>query len=170
MSGCHNAVDHGGGVYLEHYDDIKNYVSPFNPDGSRLLTRILSTDSSLMMPKPGHPRMMARHVQLIRTWINEGASYTPNCTTACDSTNISFTNGIKPILEDYCIGCHNSMYAAGNDFTDTAQIRIDILYGGLLDRIKHQGTGSPMPTNIDKMRDCNISQISRWIAAGAPMR
>ena len=63
---------HGGkgGVFLESYADIMNYVEPGNPEGS-LLYRALIGDGMQKMP-PGNP-LPDELVQTIYNWIEQGA-------------------------------------------------------------------------------------------------
>ncbi len=63
---------HGGkgGVFLESYEDIMNYVEPENPEGS-LLYRALIGDGMPQMP-PGNP-LPDELIQTIHNWIEQGA-------------------------------------------------------------------------------------------------
>jgi len=63
---------HGGkgGVFLESYEDILNYVEPGNPEGS-LLYRALIGDGMPQMP-PGNP-LSDELIQTIYNWIEQGA-------------------------------------------------------------------------------------------------
>jgi len=63
---------HGGkgGVFLESYEDILNYVEPGNPEGS-LLYRALIGDGMPQMP-PGNP-LSDELIQTIHNWIEQGA-------------------------------------------------------------------------------------------------
>jgi len=63
---------HGGkgGVFLENYEDILNYVEAGNPEGS-LLYRALIGDGMPQMP-PGNP-LPDELIQTIHSWIEQGA-------------------------------------------------------------------------------------------------
>ena len=63
---------HGGkgGVFLESYADIMNYVEPGNPEGS-LLYRALIGDGMKQMP-PGNP-LPIDLIETIYNWIEQGA-------------------------------------------------------------------------------------------------
>jgi hypothetical protein len=63
---------HGGkgGVFLENYEDILNYVEPGNPEGS-LLYRALIGDGMPQMP-PGNP-LPDELIQTVHSWIEQGA-------------------------------------------------------------------------------------------------
>lgn len=63
---------HGGrgGVFLESYDDIMNYVVPGNPEGSRLYKALIG-DGERQMPPSG--RLPDATIQLFYDWIKQGA-------------------------------------------------------------------------------------------------
>ena len=63
---------HGGrgGVFLESYDDIMNYVDPGNPEGSRLYKALIG-DGERLMPPSG--RLPDATIQLFYDWIKQGA-------------------------------------------------------------------------------------------------
>lgn len=63
---------HGGsgGVFLESYEDIMNYVEPGNPEGS-MLNKALTGDGLKQMPPSG--RLPDETIQLFYDWIKQGA-------------------------------------------------------------------------------------------------
>ncbi len=63
---------------LDQEDDAKDFaISPGDPEDSELMARILSKDSSEMMPPPSSklPQFTDKEVELIRTWIKQGAKW-----------------------------------------------------------------------------------------------
>lgn len=46
------------------------------PDRSELMRRITATDDGLMPPRDSHLQLDAKEIQLLRTWIKQGASWT----------------------------------------------------------------------------------------------
>lgn len=92
----------------------------------------------------------------------------------CDSTNVSYSKSVEPILKTNCYRCHSTAnsgsgggtildnYAAlfTNNFVDTTAID----GGTLLNDVKH--IGNPMPKS-GKLSDCDISKIEHWIKEGA---
>jgi cytochrome c553 len=89
--------------------------------------------------------------------------------TACDTSNITFSLSVAPVLNANCVGCHG-----GN--TPSAAIRLDTYAGvkqqadngRLLGTVTHAASYSPMPKGGAKLSDCNIAKIRKWIAAGSP--
>ncbi|MCU0462133.1 MAG: hypothetical protein MUF36_08985 [Bacteroidales bacterium] len=100
---------------------------------------------------------------------NEEALY-PSLNSSCDTTNVTFSGKIVPMLAGNCLSCHsNSMAAAaGNgirlqDYTDV-KARTTAIAGS----IKHTGTYSPMPKNGGTLNACLIIQFDIWVNKGAP--
>ena len=51
-------------------------IAPGKPADSRLLARVVSSDPNDRMPPPGHGRALnAREIELLKTWIAQGAKY-----------------------------------------------------------------------------------------------
>ncbi len=88
----------------------------------------------------------------------------------CDTTNISYANDIKPILEQNCYPCHsNSVDYYGNlSFENFIHIQRVVDNGTLLKNIKHEPDGNPMPEDAAKLSDCNINKIEAWVNRGIP--
>jgi len=63
---------HGGkgGVFLESYEDIMNYVEPGDP-GNSLLNKALTADGMQQMPPSG--ALPDEIIQLFYDWIDQGA-------------------------------------------------------------------------------------------------
>jgi mono/diheme cytochrome c family protein len=89
--------------------------------------------------------------------------------SACDTTAVTYSTGIVPILSSNCNSCHG-----GN--TPSAGIKLDTYTGvqgvaangRLLGAVSHAAGFSPMPKNAGKLNSCNVAKIRKWIAAGSP--
>lgn len=94
---------------------------------------------------------------------NEQEQYGVN---QCDTTAVSYSTNIKPIIEQNCISCH-----APGGAQETAplvtydQLKNYATSGALVDRTN--GTSSLMPPS-GKMSNCNLLFIKAWVDAGAP--
>jgi mono/diheme cytochrome c family protein len=85
-------------------------------------------------------------------------------TTSCDTANVTYSGTVYPILDQYCIFCHNGDTASGGlNFTDYNQLAFVAENGALLGAIKHLQGYSPMPQNSDQLDSCKIRQIEIWI-------
>ncbi|MBA3827502.1 MAG: hypothetical protein H0X33_01055 [Taibaiella sp.] len=91
--------------------------------------------------------------------------------TVCDSTNVTFTATIMPIMRTNCAlaGCHNSATASnGYEFETYTGINKAAINGKLLGGIRHQSGNIPMPLNTPMLDACTISKVAHWVNAGAP--
>lgn len=84
----------------------------------------------------------------------------------CDTTALSYSADIRPILDANCISCH----APGGEQEGSPLVTYDDVVKYTADRNivdRTNGTGSLMPPE-GKMNDCNVSYIEAWVNAGAP--
>jgi hypothetical protein len=88
-------------------------------------------------------------------------------TNLCDTLNpITYTKHIAPIITQFCINCHGVGDGRGDlhNYTEL-KLRISTLYN----RVAWLGPQRNMPDGAStKIPDCNITQIKKWVAAGAP--
>ncbi|RYE23870.1 MAG: hypothetical protein EOP51_09185 [Sphingobacteriales bacterium] len=88
--------------------------------------------------------------------------------TTCDTSNVTFAQTIKPIIDSKCAtsGCHDAATLAGGyNFT---------VYGGvraarnrMVGAITWASGYSQMPKGMNKLDDCSIAKITKWINDGA---
>ncbi len=90
--------------------------------------------------------------------------------TGCDTTNLSFSRTIVPLLSNNCYGCHST--ASAPTFGNNIALEN---YGDViahLDRLSGAVSWTPgysqMPKNGNKLSDCRINEIYLWQKAGAP--
>jgi hypothetical protein len=95
---------------------------------------------------------------------NEEALY-PTLSTSCDTTNVTFSGTIVPILSNNCYSCHsNSTAAFGGNIRLEALADVQINSAKLLTAIRQTGA-KPMPPS-GKLRACSITQFDIWIRNG----
>lgn len=85
-------------------------------------------------------------------------------TTPCDTANVSYSQVIKPIIDQNCISCH----APGGERETSPFTTYDevVLYAeSAVPRIN--GSSTLMPPS-GKMSSCNIALFTSWVNAGAP--
>lgn len=88
----------------------------------------------------------------------------PIDTLLCDSTNVTYPGIIYPILNAYCISCHSGPTPAGAlNFTEYGDVVFVAESGQLLGSIKHLQGYAPMPQGGDKISNCEIALIEKWI-------
>ncbi len=169
-SGCHSAITHSGGFKLNNYANIISLgIVSGKASISPLYLSLLNTSSN-KMPKASYPTLSTDQITLIRQWINQGIQNTINCSATCDTTKFKYATDIKPILNTYCLGCHTGATAQGGiefatyiTLKDQIDNNVDAFYGSII----HEPGYSYMPKYADKIKDCDIKKIQKWIDAGA---
>lgn len=102
---------------------------------------------------------------------NEEDLYPQDTTAVCDTTDVSYSATVKPIVAANCatVGCHAGSPAPGGyNFETHAGLLVTVTNGRLMGSIRHESGYSAMPKNASKMPDCDINQIASWVNAGAP--
>jgi len=162
-TGCHNAITHRSGLNLTSYSQIRGMVSPFNTSSSRLYSVITKTSGENKMP-PNAPLTTAQ-IASIQKWINQGA-LNNQCSSGCDSTVFTYSGAVSVIMSTYCVGCHNAASLGGGiDLSSYATVKTAAL-GRMMGSINQLAGYSAMPKGGNKLSDCQIAQIQKWIQAG----
>ncbi len=163
-SGCHDPIRHKEGLILNSYTGIMEIVRAGKSNKSKLFTSLSDFGEDLMPPPPD--KLTSDQIDIIGRWIDQGAKETM-CNTGCDPTSFTFEKAIFPLMKTYCIGCHNDNLASGDiNLKDYAAIKDIVEKGRLLGTARHDTGFSPMPPG-QKLSDCNITQIEKWINDGA---
>ncbi len=91
--------------------------------------------------------------------------------TTCDTTSVSYSSVIKPILDQYCgvAGCHDAITVAnGYDYTKYSGIQLSASHGRLIGSINQASGYLPMPQSATKIPQCDIDKMTAWVNAGYP--
>lgn len=173
LSGCHDEASRQEGVILTSYQRVMQTanVRPGNLSGSDLYEVITETRPDKIMPPPPRQGLSTEQIALIAKWINQGArNLTCDANAgACQTTNMSWSQHIRPVIQTYCLGCHSGAApGAGLNFSTHAGVAATVSGGRLYGAINHQSGFVAMPLGGAKMPECNILQIESWIDAGAP--
>jgi hypothetical protein len=165
-SGCHNAANKQSGYDLTNYDGIMSGVKPFHPLQSEIYKVISGKHAS--MPPEHYTKLSAEKVNTIKIWIEMGAMNNSNCKN-CDTTNVSFSGRVKPLLQNWCVGCHNAVSADGNVDLSSYTGAVNSIAGNkLTGSLNHLPGFAPMPKNANKLPQCDIDAIEKWVNAGHP--
>jgi hypothetical protein len=170
-SGCHDAVSHKDGIVLDNYQNIMNHgdIRPGNPGNSDLYEVITDNDPDKIMPPPPATPMSQADRDLIASWIRQGATNNTCTDGSCDTSAISYSNSILPILQSKCIGCHNNSLSSGQvNLTGHSNVNITVQNGTLLGSITHASGFFAMPKGGPQLSVCEIASIRTWIRNGAP--
>lgn len=167
-SGCHDALSHQNGIILADYQSVitSGQIVPFNPGSSDLYEAITETDPDKIMPPPPYAALSSQQISLIYNWIAQGAKNN-YCDQLCDTTNVTYSGTIRPVLQNYCIGCHSTAFpSAGIALQTHAELVSNI--NRVRGSINHLSGYSPMPKNANALSDCVLTQFDIWIQAGMP--
>jgi hypothetical protein len=98
---------------------------------------------------------------------NEEALY-PSYNSTCDTTNVTYSGTVVPILRDNCYSCHSNSTAAGlgNNIRIENYADVQSRSASISGSIKHTGSYSPMPKNGGKLKTCSITQFDIWVRNG----
>lgn len=167
-SGCHDAQSHQEGVILDSYFNIRNTadVRPGNPSGSDLYEVLIETDPDKRMPPPPASPLTTEQIQLVYKWIQQGAKN--NRCDECDTTNVTFSGSVEPILSNYCYSCHSGANPVGGSTLTTYQDVVNAVNNSdLYERVQRMQGFSPMPPG-GTLPACDLNKIGRWISDGMP--
>ncbi len=170
IPGCHDPATAEDGVVLNSYGNIisTGEIVPGNPGDSELFEAITETDPDKIMPPPGSGvTLTPDQIMDIFTWIQQGAPN--NGCDGCDTTAVTFSGSVWPIVNTSCTGCHSgSAPQGGVSLTNHAQVAAAAADGSLLGSLNGTGGFTPMPYNSTPLSDCSIATIRIWIENGAP--
>ena len=167
-SGCHNGTNSDDDYNLTNYAGIvSNGIVPYHSSSSELYTKCVSGK----MPQPPTPKLDSTQLSLIRRWIDMGAHNDTNCPVICDTTKYTYTNAVVPILKNNCYACHAAAPAASSGggivLDNYNSVLVQAQNGKLLGDLQHSTGFNYMPLGGSKLSDCKITQIRKWIQAGA---
>lgn len=167
-SGCHDAISHAEGLNLTTYSGIMKIVKAGNPGGSKLISVITTNNNGDRMPPPPAPKMPQDQINLITKWIQQGAKNN-SCSSACDTSQFTYAAVIKPIISNQCQGCHTGTAAGGGIDLSTYNGVKSVASNGQLWGSVHKDPGfAPMPPAGTGLSSCQLTQMKKWIDAGAP--
>lgn len=90
----------------------------------------------------------------------------PNQT--CDTLNVTYTARIEPIIRANCYVCHAGTAEGGGNIMLEGYANFSNVDGARLYGAVSHTAGSPMPKGGNKLPDCDISAIKKWIDTGKP--
>jgi cytochrome c5 len=94
----------------------------------------------------------------------------PKVNTTCDTTNVTYSKTVQPILSENCYSCHsnsNASLGGGYKLEDYPDVKIRVDDGKLWGSITQASGYFPMPPS-GSLDGCSISKIKIWIDAKAP--
>jgi hypothetical protein len=170
ITGCHDAVTHEEDMTLTTYANImaSGIVQPGSPGNSSIMEVITTSDPENIMPQPPNEPLTQGQIDAISTWIAQGAQNNA-CDGACDTTFVTFSGTIVPLLTLKCMGCHSGGSPSGGlDFTTYGGVFTVAMDGRLLGSVSHDVGYTAMPPAGGMLPPCEIDEIRIWIEGGAP--
>jgi hypothetical protein len=168
MTGCHDAGTASDGVVLTSYSSVMNsgIVTPGDPGNSDLYEVLTETDPDKLMPPNG--ALPWAQIQLIQTWIQQGTRNL-TCDGGCDTSAVTYSGVIRPLIQTKCQGCHTGSGAGGGwDLSTYQGVATVALNGKLMGSVQHLAGFSAMPKGGAKLPNCDIAKFRIWVSAGYP--
>lgn len=159
--GCHDNTTAQAGINLSSYSNLKASIS------GNLLMQVIQDSGPLGMPPilSGNPKLTSTQINIIKTWVNQGMKNGIDCMGPCDTSHVTFSATILPIVQDACLGCHSNIQPILLTYD---QIKFQVDSGKFYCVINHLAGCPPMPENSPQLSACKLLQINKWINAGAP--
>jgi hypothetical protein len=86
----------------------------------------------------------------------------------CDTSNVTYSGTIAPILNANCVQCHNSVSPSNNIDLSTYDGVHAVPTSILIGVITWQSGYPQMPKGGSQLPSCDISKIEIWIRNGEP--
>ena len=122
------------------------------------------------MPPMAKP-LSASEVSILKSWIEQGAKNNV-CNESygqCDTTKVTYTAFIQPLMAGKCQGCHGlSNPGGGIKLTTYAEVKASAQTGLFYGSIAYATGVSPMPQGGTRLSNCQTSKVKAWINAGMP--
>ncbi|MBU2649947.1 MAG: hypothetical protein KKA81_03355 [Bacteroidetes bacterium] len=168
---CHDAITAQDGVRLTDYNSVMQTgdVQPFDPGNSEIYEVVIETDPDKRMPPPPGSPLTQEQINIILKWINQGAQNLFCDEEECDTLNVTYTSIIGPMINKFCVGCHNNNNPLGGITLEGYNNLVTVANNGSLLGVIRWESGFPqMPKNGNKLSDCQIRQTEIWIENGTP--
>ncbi|MDP4827242.1 MAG: hypothetical protein NWR73_06135 [Flavobacteriales bacterium] len=168
-AGCHDPIDHEEGIVLTSYNQIINTgdIVGGNLNAGDIFDVITTNNNNDRMPPPPNAPLTQEQIDMIATWILQGAENNSCESLFCDTLNVTFSNSISTLVSNKCEGCHSGANPNGGvSLTNYAQISASATSGTLWDAINATNGVAIMPPNTG-LSDCEIATFRIWIENGA---
>jgi len=88
----------------------------------------------------------------------------------CDTTAVSYSTVIKPILDAKCNTCHGGNATSGGEIKlggyEDLSAFLNASKNSFISSINHDGNASSMPKGQPKLPECEINKLKAWINQG----
>ena len=147
-------------------------MNPSDPSGG-IFSFLVPETGDYLMPPPLLASLPDEEIAMIILWQEQGAL--DNSCTDCDTSAVTFSGTILPIMDAYCTGCHDASSPSGG-LSLTAYLGtgsndgiVDVAGDGrLLGSLNGEVGFVSMPPGGSMLPQCLIDQIRIWVDAGYP--
>lgn len=88
---------------------------------------------------------------------------------SCDTTQVTYTGDILPLLQAQCLVCHSAGSNQGNvNLEGYTQVKTYAENGKLMGSVSHASGYVAMPQGAAQLSSCYVNKIRAWINRGAP--
>lgn len=171
IPGCHDQATQQDGVVLTSWQGIMDAgIEPGNPWEEDVMEVIAFPEEAedQMPPAPNAP-LSQNQIDLITDWILQGALNNSCEAAGCDTSNVTYSMSIWPIMENKCQGCHTGASPQGgipiNNYNEVFAL---VSNGSLAAVVNHLPGYTAMPYNAAQLPQCQLDMIRIWIEGGAP--
>jgi len=166
FSGCHDVTTAAGERIFTDYANTLSDVRAGDPDESDLYQELVESNPDDIMPPPPYTPLPQAQIDSIYNWILYGA-LDEYCGVSCDTTTLTFSGVVWPIIELSCKSCHSGDSPKGSvSLTNYIDVSATASSGILAQVLT--GTGASLMPPGGALSDCKISQIEKWISNGFP--
>jgi hypothetical protein len=85
--------------------------------------------------------------------------------STCDTTNVTYSASVAPVLAGYCNSCHSGTSPSGGIKTDSYSAVITNITR-IRGAINHQSGFIGMPQSGGSLSSCDLTKIDIWIRKG----
>jgi cytochrome c553 len=87
----------------------------------------------------------------------------------CDTTSVSYSAHIAPLMTASCNSCHNAGFPSGGvNTSDFAGLSAVAASGALTGSVNHEPGFKAMPQGQPKLDSCSLKRINAWVNQGFP--
>ena len=171
MATCHNTQYHTLGFDMTTYAGVMKLVVPANAESSVLYTVITNSEPTDKMPIWPAPVWTPAQSDLLKKWIDQGAldNACDEDAAECDTSRLTYTNFIQPLVASHCLGCHvQAAWGGGVVLNTYADLKASTQGGRLYGAVAWQGGHLSMPKFQKQLPACVVRKVEVWIQNGMP--
>lgn len=98
---------------------------------------------------------------------NEVTLYGTGGGSVCDTTTVTYSGTIAPIMASNCNSCHTVSSGNGVITTDYTDLKVIVTNGKLVKSVNWTAGAIQMPLGGQKMPSCTLAKINKWVNSGA---